>query len=198
MAEVQTAPVSPALPKLPDGQAHTRSQPIGGFAFGISTEADTVIRGLQNGFCADRKSVARSGTEVGLDWKELASLGGALMYHMESENKGTKLEAARALFRLLENNTPFPDDKQLLAVHNGLRADMWKKVFNAEKDETFLEVPEIKTLAQTLLTNIHLKEMNASMARQFKNGNTEQAPDTKTEIRSHWNQLQREMLDSGS
>lgn len=194
MAEVQTAPV-PALPKLPDGQAHQRVQPAGGFAFGISPEADTVIRGLQNGFCADRKSIARAGMEVGLDWKELASLGGALMYHMDSGDKNTKLEAARALFRILENNTPFADDKQSTAVYSSLRADMWKKVFNAERDETFLALPEITTVAQSALNTIHLKELNSRLERDLTSGKSERAPDAKTEIRARWDELKKEILD---
>ena len=73
MAEVSpiSAPSSPALPKLPDGKSRSAPQPAEALTTGISPAADHVIHEMQNRTFADRKSIARAGTEVGLNANEL-------------------------------------------------------------------------------------------------------------------------------
>jgi hypothetical protein len=117
---------SGTYPTLPEGQGRIKTPP-GGVLQSIDSAAAHVMDAFQNRMYADRKSIARTGAEVGLSPTELAGVGSALLFHMDSPDEATKLEATRALFKILGNNSPFDRDKQAKDVHDGLNDHFWKR-----------------------------------------------------------------------
>ena len=175
------------MPALP-GTEVSRS------GFPLYAETAHVIQSSRSGIFADRRSLARSGQEVGLSSEELAQVGNALLFHMQSTDKNTQLEAARALLRIIDNNAPFESDTVGKFTHRRLEKEFWKQALNENRDETFLQLPEVRSATRLALSTLGLREMTARLS----NGNAPQPEkDPLTEIREKWGEIRREMLGDG-
>lgn len=187
MPEYQNQTNNSTLPKLPFERPRAEN------TVQVNSPGDYVCQCAENKILADRKSLAQSGMELGLNTGEIARLGSALLYHMSSSDRQTKLEAARALFRVLENNQPFEGDPGFQAAYSGVKKSFWQKVLSTNHDETFLAVPEVRSAAFEQLNLIHATELNERLSKQLPSGEPKEKHDYRSEIRERMDEI-REAL----